>query len=113
MSANTSSETSSMHAFELRAERPASTAPECCNAPLTDAFATRAAYRLRLSERYLGDAVPGDDVAIRQQVAGGVLVLIVEILWAPATRASFSSASPRPHWSEQRVQCVHVHRVAP
>src|SRR6266436_9970188 len=103
-----STRTLSMHAFELHAESSLDGLPKCCHAPLTDALAPRR-YRLRLSERHLGDAVTGDNVAIRQQVEGGVRVLIVEILVAPAARAElFLQRRPVPHWSEQRVQCVHV-----
>src|SRR5438445_9809945 len=72
----------SMHALALRAERPFDGRLKCCHAPLTDALAARG-YRLRLHERHLGDAVAGDDVAVRQQVAGGVRVQIVKILVAP------------------------------
>src|ERR1700676_3779799 len=70
-SLNCRRETLSMHAFELHAKSSLDGLPKCCHTPLTDAFAPRR-YRLRLSERHLGDAVTGDDVAIRQQVAGGV-----------------------------------------
>src|ERR1700730_14644476 len=76
----------SMHAFELHSERPLDGRLKCCHAPLIDALAPRR-YRLRFSERHLGDAVAGDDVAIRQQVAGGVCVPVIKILVAPVARA--------------------------
>src|SRR5882757_10517031 len=81
-----STRTLSMHEFELRAESSLHGCPKCCHAPLTDALAPRR-DRLRLSERHLGDAVTGNDVAIRQQIVGGVCVPVIEILVAPVARA--------------------------
>jgi hypothetical protein len=101
-------ETLSMHEFELHAESPLDSRPKCCHAPLTDALAPRR-YRLRLSERHLGDAVTGDDVAIRQQVVGGVCVPIVKILVAPVARAELPfQHRPVSNWGEQCVQRIRI-----
>src|SRR5260370_32147491 len=98
----------SMHAFALRAERALDGRPKCCHAPLADTLAPRR-NRLRLSERHLGDAVTGDDVAVRQQIARRVRVLIVKIFVTPVPRTELLfQRLPVPYRREERVQRVGV-----